>query len=89
MLPGTHDAWQIRALVHPTGVRGHSAVAREEHAGITLRRCLLLLDVAVHRTAGVEADVAMRVDQTRQQPAFADRGRIGDGIQADPAIDNP
>ena len=71
---------QVVAVVHPAGVGGRAAVAQQQRAGVAVGDRLLLGGRVVDGAVGVEADVAVGVDQPGHDPALG--RRLGTGAAA-------
>ena len=82
------QAGQVVAVLHPAGVGRRAAVAEEERTGVAVGDRLLLGRRVVDRAVGVEAEVAVGVDQPGHDPALG--GRLGPGLllEGDPAVDD-
>ena len=65
---GPDDLRQVLAVVDPAGVGGRPRVADEQRAGVPVGQRLLLGHLVRHRAVLVEPDVAVRVDETRDDP---------------------
>ena len=74
--------------MHPAGVGRRAAVAQEQRAGVAVGDRLLLRRRLVDGAVGVEAEVAVGVDQPGHDPALG-RG-LGSGLllEGDPAVDD-
>ena len=83
---GADQLGKVRAVVDPAGVGGRAAVAQQQRSGRAVVERLLLLGGLVDRAVGVQSDVAVRVDESRHQPARAQVGGVGDRLVRDPAV---
>ena len=82
------QAGQVVTVVHPAGVGRRAAVAQEQRAGVAVGDGLLLGGGVVDGAVGVEAEVAVGVDEAGHDPALG-RG-LGSGLplEGDPAVDD-
>ena len=88
------DPRQVVAIVEAAGIERRACVAQQQRARATLGLRLRDRLVEIGGSFGAQSDVAMRVDQTGQDPA-AGPVRTEDGVRAchrfgaQDAIDDP
>jgi hypothetical protein len=87
--PSADDPRKVHALVDPAGVGRDPAVTGEQHAGGALGERLAFLGRFVDRPLGLETDMAVRVNETRDDPAFGDGLEFRGALVGDPAVDQP
>ena len=77
---GPDDVREVLALVDPAGVCRTPGVADQQRAGVTVGECLALLLLGGHGAIGVEADVAVGIDQSGYDEPVGDQ--VGAGVSA-------
>jgi hypothetical protein len=90
MAPGPNDAGQVIAIVEAAGVDWRAAVAQQQSArlalGFGLGDRLVEFDAALR----AQPDMAVRIDQPRQNPATVEnRVCAADRFAADPTVHDP
>ncbi len=85
---GADQPRQVLALVDPGGVGRRAAVAQQQRARVAVGDGLLLGGLVVDGTVLVEPDVAVGVDQSRDDPPLGHRLGAGLGLVGDQPVDD-
>ena len=86
---GPDDLGQVVALVHPPGVGRAAGITQQQRSGGPLGQGVLFGDVIRHGAVHLEADMAVGIDQTGQQPAAGNSFGAADGLGPDQSVDHP
>src|SRR5580698_4060178 len=90
MPTGPNDAGQVVAIVEAAGVDRRTAIAQQQGTGVALGFGLRDRVVEFDAALRTQPDVAVRVDQSGQNPAAVEyRVRAADRFAADPAVNDP
>ena len=86
--PAADQPRQVVAVVDPPGVGGAAGVADQQRSPVAVVDRLLLGLLVPHGAEVVEPEVAVGVDQARDDPAVARRLRAGLALVGDAAVDD-